>query len=269
MKDIIIIVSLFVLVLNASNNLRNLLLGKDPVKYAVLIDAANQTFYQMYNLTLNFRDRYEAMVNDSQKRLRVIVDEYDPLIPPSSPNVTFTVLNGKPPLNDILKDLSNLYEINDTDLNSMEIFGNYFNIIEEFKLLSNQIAAGFDYGTVIIYKPTFTVVAQVRYKCFITDKDGVEYGSFEIIQEDKNDKQEVKEVTESWWNKVEKFADKLKDVKDVIQTVGGVVSSAIGIFEICKNAYDKYKTPKNETNNDALYLKRTSFIFFGSLAALL
>ena len=52
MKDIIIIVSLFVLVLNASNNLRNLLLGKDPVKYAVLIDAANQTFYQMYNLTL-------------------------------------------------------------------------------------------------------------------------------------------------------------------------------------------------------------------------
>ena len=120
------------------------------------------------------------------------------MIPPPSPNVTFTVINGKPQLNDILKDLSNLYEINDTDLNSMEIFGNYFNIIEEFKLLSNQIAAGFDYGTVIIYKPTFTVVAQVRYKCFITDKDGVEYGSFEIIQEDKNDKQELKEVTESW-----------------------------------------------------------------------
>ena len=133
MKDIIIIVSLFVLVLNASNNLRNLLLGKDPVKYAVLIDAANQTFYQMYNLTLNFRDRYEAMVNDSQKRLRVIVDEYDPLIPPSSPNVTFTVINGKPQLNDILKDLSNLYEINDTDLKEIRSYlthmtGKYSNL---------------------------------------------------------------------------------------------------------------------------------------------
>lgn len=271
MKDIIIIVSLFVLVLNASNNLRNLLLGKDPGKYAVLINAANQTFYQMYNLTLNFRDRYEAMVNDSQKRLRVIVDEYDPLIPPPSPNVTFKVINGKPQLNDILKNLSNLYEINktnNTDLNSLEIFGNHFNIIEEFKLLSNQIAAGFDYGTVIIYKPTFTVVAQVRYKCFITDRNGVEYGAFEIIQEDKNDKQEVKDVTENWWNKVEKFADKLKTVKDVIQTVGGIVSSAIGIYETCRNTYDKYKTPKDKTNNDALYLKRTSFLFFGSLAAL-
>ena len=44
---------------------------------------------------------------------------------------------------------------NNTNIESkyiINIFGDKYNIKEEFKILANMIAAGFDYGHVVIYK---------------------------------------------------------------------------------------------------------------------
>ena len=61
-------------------------------------------------------------------------------------NVTFSVINGKPDIQNILEDLEQLDNktaIPDPDLH---VYGNIYNIREEFKVLANMIAAGFEYG---------------------------------------------------------------------------------------------------------------------------
>ena len=249
-----------------SFNLRNLLLGRDNERYAVLIEAAKKSFYQIYNITIDFRDRYEVIVDDDKKRLRVIVDdEYSPLIPETNSNITFKVVNGEPQLAEILTALKQLDNDAIKSVADINIFGNNFNVREEFKNLANMIAAGFDYGEVIIYPLINENTAQVRYKCFITNQAGDEYGSFEIIQEDKNDKSEVNTQKKSWFDKIKGW---IKDSKEVIENVGGVVTAITGIIETCKNTYDKLNPKTDNKTAYASYIKGSSLVIMSSLALL-
>ena len=214
MKLYILLVLIINLVNNKIPNLRNVFerFGRDQSKYEILVKAAQETFYQLYNTTINFANRYDVQINDSIKRIRVYVDEYDPIIPEVEDNTRFEVINGKPKIDDILKELMILD--NDTYKNDADlvIFGNKFNVREEFKLLANKIAAGFDNGAVLIYQIQTDSTYQVRYKCFVCnskcEKEEDVYGAFEIIQEDKNDSKEIVEKSKNWFEKFENVADK-------------------------------------------------------------
>ena len=65
------------------------------------------------------------------------------------------------------------------------------NLQEKFKSFTNMISAGYseyEYWNINIYSKKTEFTAQVRFKCFVKSKDGIDYGDFEIIQEDLNDK---------------------------------------------------------------------------------
>ena len=111
-----------------------------------------------------------------------------------------------------------------------------------------MIAAGFDYGLVIIYKLSSLTYAQLRYKCFIEDKNGsIVYGAFEIIQEDKNDEKTIETEHKSWW---EKIKDGLEKGKEVIEVVGGIAVAVASIFENGKKIVD-IVTPSDSGSDKA------------------
>ena len=177
---------LFILILSIIHakipNLRHEKYGRNQPYYEIVAKAANETFYQIYNATINFNNRYDAMLDDSKKRIKVIIDENDPLIPESPNNVTFIVENGKPDIEYILEDLKQLDNKTAFPDPDFHVYGNIYNIREEFKVLANMIAAGFDYGAVIIYKLSSLTYAQLRFKCFLANKnESILYGAFESI----------------------------------------------------------------------------------------
>ena len=251
MKLIILFILILSLIHAKIPNLRNEKFGRNQPYYEIVAKAANETFYQIYNTTIKFFNRYEAMLDDSKKRIKIIIDEYDPLMPESPDNITFFVENGKPNIKNILEDLKQLDNKTAIPDPNLHIFGNIYNIREEIKVLANMIAAGFDYGYVIIYKLSSQSYAQLRYKCFITDKnDSILYGAFEIIQEDKNDEETIQKEHKSWWDKIKNFLEK---GKEVIEVVGGIALAVAGIFENGKKIID-IVTPSDKKTNFSTYL---------------
>ena len=114
-------------------------------------------------------------------------------------------------------------------------------ILKKNSKLANMIAAGFDYGHVVIYKKKTETFYQTRYKCFIIDStkkgiDGPIVGAFEIIQEDKDDKDTIEKAHANWWDSIKYF---LKEGKEAIELIGGVVISILGVIEKSREVHDK------------------------------
>ena len=69
---------------------RNLKLERDPEKYKVLCSVANKTVYQLFNRTIDFKDRYDAYIQQTDIQqtdmmvVKVVVDEYG--VFPNYPN---------------------------------------------------------------------------------------------------------------------------------------------------------------------------------------
>ena len=167
--SLIILLYLINLINSKLPNLKDSKLKRKKTNYTVLTEAARKTFYQIYNISIDFRDRNEVIIDDSKKRLRVYVDEYDPLVPEEN-KISFFVNKGEPLIAEILNNMTNAF--NNTNIESkyiINIFGDKYDIKEEFKILANMIAAGFDYGHVVIYKKKTGTFYQTRYKCFIID----------------------------------------------------------------------------------------------------
>ena len=127
-------------------------------------------------------------------------------------------INGKPELPDlkIPKDVEfNIYGAKDLQ--------------EEFKAFANMIAAGYsgyEYGNVTIYRKETEFTSQARFKCFVKSKDGIVYGAFEIIQEDLNDRNDIKEKIKVFFNnvikKINEITPGLRVVTELIGTVKGI-----------------------------------------------
>ena len=150
--SLIILLYLINLINSKLPNLKDSKLKRKKTNYTALTEAARKTFYQIYNISIDFRDRYEVIIDDSKKRLRVYVDEYDPLVPEEN-KISFFVNKEEPLIAEILNNMTNAF--NNTNIESkyiINIFGDKYDIKEEFKILANMIAAGFDYGHVVIYK---------------------------------------------------------------------------------------------------------------------
>lgn len=195
--------------LSLSKSLRNLKLTRDEGKYKALIEAANKTVYQLYELKdIDFKDRNTYSFEDKKKKIYIVIDE-NPTLPTDTKQVKFNISNG----------VVNMPELDyPPELKyGLEIFGRVCDLQEEFKAIANMIAAGFNNGNVIGYKKdTDKKINQYRLKCFVNSNDGKEQGSFEIVQEDLDDLTKISNFFEKWYNKI----------KSIFKVVGPDIESA-------------------------------------------
>lgn len=213
-KDLLLII--FTISLINCLNLRELKLERDKEKYDALVKVAKQTVYQLYNKTIDFNDRNDAYIQKKDvMTIKVVIDEYTDTRPNYTNQTSFTIVNGKPVLPDleIPKDAS------------FDVYGAK-DLKEEFIAFGNMIAAGyegFNYGEVYIYRKETTYTAQGRFKCFVKSKNGTEYGAFEILQEDINDRKDLKD-------KIENFLRKVGEILSYVSTKVKIVAEFVGSF---------------------------------------
>ena len=221
---------LFILLTNFlfiySPNLRNLKLERVPERYRILSEAAKKTFYQLFNITIDFKDRNLVVFNDDTKYYKVLIDEYPDI--PQEKQITFNVENGK------------VIFINDSYPTEyyLKIFGRKYNIEKEYKVIANMIAAGFDNGKVIIYKRNINIFeSYITFKCFVNSEEGNEYGAFGISIQDKEDMLIIEETLESFWDN---YKDSIPEIyQDDIKIMAEFVTAIYGIWHEIDKRYNK------------------------------
>ena len=225
MKFYILILIINLLYIDSKYPLRNLKLYRNPIVYQKLAQAAKDTVYQVYNITIDFKNRSEAAYEDSSKKIMVVVDEYSPIIPQGFPNITFNVKNGEPMISKELTDILDTLSLNKKTL---KVFFVEYDVKESFKALVNKVAAGFNNGEVYIYELDIEKTHQIRYKCFLSENE-ISIGAFEIIQQDK-DKSDFEHIVES----IKKWMEIIKPIiasgAEITENVGKIVSSFVGIW---------------------------------------
>ena len=203
---------------------RNLKLKREEAKYKALCSVANKTVYQLFNRTIEFNDRYDAYIQQTNMMIvKVVVDEYA-TFPNYENQTTFEIVNGRP----IIPDLQVPKEA------SFDVYGAK-DLQEEFKAFGNMIAAGYagyENGNVTVYRKETEFTAQGRFMCFVKDKNGQLIGAFEILQEDLNDRKDL--VT-----KIDNFLKKLINIAEIIagriRIVGELMGTFRGIYKDINN----------------------------------
>ena len=246
MKSIVIC---FLLLLSLSSitciKPRNLKLERDPEKYKVLCSVANNTVYQLFNRTIDFKDRYDAYIQQTDMMVvKVVVDEYG-VFPNYTNQTTFEIINGQP----IIPDLQVPKDA------SFDVYGAK-DLQEELKAFGNMVAAGYagyEYGNVTIYRKETSFTAQGRFMCFVKDNTGKLYGSFEILQEDLNDRKDL--IT-----RIDKFLKKLTNIAKII--VGRI--QIVG--ELCGTLRGIYKDINNIVTGASSFIRLSSLLLIITLA---
>ena len=215
MKFPLFILSLSILLLNCQH-LRKLKLNRDEAKYKVLTEVAKKTVYQLYNRQIDFKDREYALVEDTGKMtVKVVIDEYAEL-PTHENQTTFTIVNGRP----------NVPDLEIPDGISFDVY-EAKDLKEEYRIFARMIAAGYsgyENGNVTIYRKETAYTGQGRFLCFVRGKNNEDYGAFEVLQQDENDKKDL-------ISKINKFLDKVKEKLKRITGTVRVVSEIIGTFK--------------------------------------
>ena len=227
-----------------SKYLRNLKLSRNQTAYQILTQSAKDTCYQMYNITVNFNNRSQATYEDKSKKILILIDEYigdHSPIPELDEYTRFEVKEGKPLISEILDKIPlNISE------KYLEVFSVKLNVKEQFIAISNMIAAGFNNGEVVIYERTIGKFNQIHYLCIISDNKGNYIGAFEIIQQDKDEKDYghiLKEI-KKWW-------DVILGILPQVDNTLNLVSRIVASFEGLSSKYSK--------SSSSLFLKN-SFI---------
>ncbi len=97
--------------------------------------------------------------------------------------------------------------------------------------------SGYEYGNITIYRKETEFTAQARFKCFAKSKDGKDYGAFEIIQEDLNDRNDIKSKIKSFLIKVQNALGEISSgVRVVTELIGTVKGIQKDIFSIIFSA---------------------------------
>lgn len=209
-----------------TQNLRNLIFERVPQRYKILSEAANKTFYQLFNITLDFKDRNLVVFNDDIKYYKVIIDEYPEI--PKEEQISFSVEKGRVIFQNISFP-SDYY---------LKIFGRKYNILKEYKVIANMIAAGFDNGKVIIYKRNINKFeSQITFKCYINSENGDEYGAFGVSIQDKEDMLIIEETLQSFWNYTQNSIP--PSFQNNIKIMAEFITSTYGIWHEIANRYNK------------------------------
>ena len=168
----------------SSVNLRNISFINEVNKpksdlYKKLVETANQTFYLLYNIQLDFKDKNYAILEDETKYLRVILNENETI---KDEGYLCTGM-GKD------KIFKNAILYNPT----INIFGRNYYLENEFLYLYDSIKTYTDIIDMCIFIPdryiNYKSDSLFQYLLYL-DKDKTQ--TIEIIVEDKNDKVSIK-----------------------------------------------------------------------------
>lgn len=180
-------------------NLRNLLLTMDPKKLEALIAIANKTLFQLFGVTVNLDGRGFGVIDNDNAKIEIALYD-DQEIPIETSKFNFEINNWIPKIPEIKAD--------ETKIN---IFGNNYDVKEEYKIIANLFANSIQHGSVITYiKDGDNIVANTRFKCLVNTTDG--NGSFEIAIQDKNDKSKILESIKSFIKGLAKYDEEIKKV---------------------------------------------------------
>ena len=223
MKSFILIFIIFDLILINSFTQRNLKFTINDKAYKILSQAAVNVFKQVYNLTIDFEGRlHEVRQNDKMKLEVVIYDDVE--IPNVNQKIRFNVTNKSATIPDIAFEKAEI-----------ELFEDYYDVKEKFKIFVNMIANSFHNGFVIIYKKNDEgIVPNSRFKCFV-EEDGQLIGSFEMIQVNIKFKDQLIKALEKY------FGDVVKSVAEKL--VSQLITSIIGIMNSMNSASSFLKIP--------------------------
>lgn len=206
-------------------NLRNLILTMNAEKLKKLSDIATKTVYQLFETTLDFKGRSFVKYEDEEKKIEVSLYD-DQEIPDVEEQFRFDINNWTPIIPEISMNLSKLY-----------LFGQTFDIKEQYKQMANSIANAIENGFVINYqKDGKDILSSNRFKCFVNDNDGND-GSFEISVADKNDFEILYEAAEGWYEE-NKDDPNIKKYKPI-------ASGVLKFIGVVKDIYNNHKKKKN------------------------
>lgn len=170
-----------------SQNIRNLILAVDPEKLKTLTDAATKTVFQLYGITVDFQGRSFTKIEDEEKKVEVGIYG-DQEIPDVEEQFRFEIKNYIPIIPEMDMYSSKIF-----------LFGETFDIKEQYKQMATSISNVIAEGFVIFYKKSGTdILSSTRYKCFVNDTSGNSVGSFEISVADKNDLQLIEQAFDKW-----------------------------------------------------------------------
>ena len=152
----------------------------------------------------------------------VIYDDVE--IPNVNQKIRFNVTNKSATIPDIAFEKAEI-----------ELFEDYYDVKEKFKIFVNMIANSFHNGFVIIYKKNDEgIVPNSRFKCFV-EEDGQLIGSFEMIQVNIKFKDQLIKALEKY------FGDVVKSVAEKL--VSQLITSIIGIMNSMNSASSFLKIP--------------------------
>ena len=185
------LILIFSFLLASPKNLKSLdpideLLQSKSPNYLKLTQEANQTFYQLYEIQLDFKERYYIEIDDDTKFLRVIINENL-----TANDESFHMFESKN--EEILSDTEIPENI------SITIFGRTYNLREEFYNILNSI---FHYTDVVMIKfpkenlDKFDTIS--KYELHVRNY----IGSIDVILEDKDDKVSLEEDLETFWDSI-------------------------------------------------------------------
>ena len=220
-----------------SHNLRNLFLA-DTEKYKKLTSLANKVLYQMYKIkNVDFEEKTTLDIGDNKNfRMTIKISQDEDQTPPPYKNVIISISDGVAKLPDI-EYPKNVH---------LELVGTKHSLKEEFQILGNAIAQGYDLeggikGSVIIYKSEDidNVQAQSRFRLMVRSQDDTKiYGYVEIVQEDLNDGEKIILKIKKYYQELINLAQialpELKLVVELASSYAGILKdfSASSFFSI-------------------------------------
>jgi len=216
MNKVILIAIINLLLIN-SKEIRNLKLGITPENYKILSEVAKNTVSQIYKKTVDFTDeRNDQTIEDSKTLyLRVILSESQD-IPSEEQKAYFDI-------NNYSVNIPSSITFPKLDF---DIFGAN-DLEEEFRAFAENIANKVKNGKFYTYKKIGENAAQTRYRCFVNSDDGTKVGSFEIVQQDKNDEATIVEKITNWYNKIKdasiKVTNEVKAISELVATWKGII----------------------------------------------
>lgn len=237
MKLIHLIVILTNFLLISPQNLRNLVLDDELLlprseNYKNLTQEANDTFYQLYDIQLDFKDRYYLEIDDDTKYLRVIINENDENMNSKNENLMFIKSNNGL----ILSDDGIPENVNIT------LFGRTYNLRDELWNILNSIFRYSDIDKISFPREDMDKFDTIsKYELY--DKNSI--GSIDVIIEDKDDKVAIEEALDIFWDSVKNLIPE----KNIFETklAAEFVAITFGIRRAVINRREKLVIIANET----------------------
>ena len=204
-------------------------------RYDKIVKAANNTIFQVFNLSIDFGGRYIVELDNEKFFIRITIDEFPEI--PKKYETSFNISGGRVSFEEIPYEPDAKFEI----------FEQSLDLEKEYKSIANMFGAGIRYGIVYLYnKAIDPKVTQMRLKCFVNSESGDTYGAFEISLEDKNDRQTIIEALEKYWKELEKYTE---FIKNKLEYIANFVGEVVGFK-------DKFiKAIKNPTSSSSMNLK--------------